>query len=82
MDISVVIPLYNEEESLSELVDWIRRVMEDHSFSYEVLLVDNYKNINKYESKNITYDVLGNRPVIQPYWNNRIRVYQSFDFKV
>jgi len=40
MDISVVIPLYNEEESLSELVDWIRRVMEDHSFSYEVLLVD------------------------------------------
>jgi glycosyltransferase involved in cell wall biosynthesis len=40
MDISVVIPLYNEEESLPELTEWIRRVMNQHQFSYEILLVD------------------------------------------
>ncbi|QBQ41605.1 glycosyltransferase [Sphingobacterium psychroaquaticum] len=40
MDISVVIPLYNEEESLPELTDWIRRVMNQHNFSYEIVLVD------------------------------------------
>lgn len=40
MDISVVVPLYNEEESLPELTDWIRRVMLKHGFSYEIILVD------------------------------------------
>ena len=40
MDISVVIPLLNEEESLPELTSWIDRVMKAGSFSYEVLLVD------------------------------------------
>lgn len=40
MDISVVIPLYNEAESLPELTEWIRRVMEQHGFSYEIILVD------------------------------------------
>ncbi|MBE8720734.1 glycosyltransferase family 2 protein [Sphingobacterium pedocola] len=40
MDISVVIPLYNEAESLPELTAWIQRVMEQHSFSYEIILVD------------------------------------------
>ncbi len=40
MDISVVIPLYNEEESLPELTDWISRVMDKHGFSYEILFVD------------------------------------------
>ena len=40
MDISVVIPLYNEEESLPELEAWIRRVMEANQFSYEILFVD------------------------------------------
>jgi len=40
MDISVVIPLYNEAESLPELTAWIRRVMDDHGFSYEVILID------------------------------------------
>jgi glycosyltransferase involved in cell wall biosynthesis len=38
--ISVVIPLFNEEESLPELCTWISRVMNDHGFTYEVLLVD------------------------------------------
>lgn len=40
MDISVVIPLYNEEESLPELHAWIKRVMDAHGFSYEVIFVD------------------------------------------
>jgi len=44
MDISVVIPLYNEEESLPELTDWIRKVMLDHNFSYEIILVDDGSN--------------------------------------
>lgn len=40
MDISVVIPLYNEEESLPELFQWIKRVMEANQFTYEVLFVN------------------------------------------
>lgn len=40
MDISVIIPLFNEAESLPELCAWIARVMEENSFSYEVLMVD------------------------------------------
>ncbi len=40
MDISVVIPLYNEEESLPELEAWLRRVMEQSGFSYEILFID------------------------------------------
>ncbi len=40
MDISVVVPLYNEEESLPELVAWIDRVMRDHGYTYELLMVD------------------------------------------
>ncbi|MDR3286257.1 MAG: glycosyltransferase family 2 protein [Prevotellaceae bacterium] len=40
MDISVVIPLYNEEESLPELVEWIERVMNENNFSFEIILVD------------------------------------------
>ena len=40
MDISVVIPLYNEAESLPELFAWIKRVMQENNFSYEVIFVD------------------------------------------
>ena len=40
MDISVVIPLYNEAESLPELEAWIRRVMEEHGFSYEIIFIN------------------------------------------
>jgi glycosyltransferase involved in cell wall biosynthesis len=40
MDISVIVPLLNEEESLPELVAWIIRVMAANQFSYEVILVD------------------------------------------
>ena len=40
MDISVVVPLYDEVESLPELTSWISRVMDENSFSYEIILVD------------------------------------------
>ncbi len=40
MDISVIIPLYNEEESLPELFAWIKRVMKENGFSYEVIFVN------------------------------------------
>ena len=39
-DLSIVIPLFNEEESLPELHEWIVRVMHQHNFSYEVIFVD------------------------------------------
>ena len=40
MDISVIVPLYNEEESLPELFAWIERVMKEHGFTYEVIFVN------------------------------------------
>ncbi|MBO7258581.1 MAG: glycosyltransferase family 2 protein [Paludibacteraceae bacterium] len=40
MDISVVVPLYNEEESLPALYEWIRRVMDEHGYAWEVVFVD------------------------------------------
>ncbi|MCR5818467.1 MAG: glycosyltransferase family 2 protein [Prevotella sp.] len=39
MDISVIIPLYNEEESIGELFKWIERVMDENHFSYEVIFI-------------------------------------------
>ncbi|WP_372644212.1 glycosyltransferase family 2 protein [Ancylomarina sp.] len=49
MDISVVIPLYNEDESLPELLAWIDRVMKEQSFSYEVILVDDGSKDNSWD---------------------------------
>lgn len=40
MDISIVVPLYNEEESLPELTSWIDKVMTENNFTYELLFVD------------------------------------------
>ena len=40
LDVSVVVPLYNEEESLPELVAWIDRVAKEHKLSYEVIMID------------------------------------------
>ena len=40
MDISIIIPLFNEEESLPELFGWIERVMEETGFSYEVIFIN------------------------------------------
>ncbi len=44
MDISIVVPLYNEEESLPELMAWIDKVMSENKFSYEVVFVDDGSN--------------------------------------
>lgn len=41
MDISVIVPLYNEDESLEKLQSWIANVMDAHKFSYEILFVNN-----------------------------------------
>ncbi len=49
MDISVVVPLYNEEESLPELCAWIKRVMDENNFSYEVILVDDGSKDNSWQ---------------------------------
>ena len=40
LDISVVVPLYNEEESLPELVQWIDRVCKSEGLTYEIIMVD------------------------------------------
>jgi glycosyltransferase involved in cell wall biosynthesis len=50
MDISVVIPLLNEEESLPELEAWIRRVMEEQGFSYEIILIDDGSTDNSWRT--------------------------------
>ena len=49
MDISVVIPLYNEAESLPELFTWIERVMKEHNFSYEVIFINDGSTDNSWE---------------------------------
>ncbi len=49
MDISVVVPLYNEDESLKELNDWIVRVMQSNHFSYEIIYVDDGSTDNSWE---------------------------------
>jgi glycosyltransferase involved in cell wall biosynthesis len=48
VDISVVIPLFNEEESLPELCEWIARVMTQNNFSYEVILIDDGSKDNSW----------------------------------
>ena len=40
MDISIVVPLYNEDESLPKLFEWIERVMNENKYSYEVIFVN------------------------------------------
>jgi glycosyltransferase involved in cell wall biosynthesis len=49
MDISVVIPLLNEEESLKELHDWIVRVMKENRFDYEIIFIDDGSSDNSWK---------------------------------
>ena len=49
MNLSIVIPLYNEEESLPELCDWIRNVCSQHQLSYEIVLVDDGSTDNSWQ---------------------------------
>ena len=48
MDISLVIPLLNEEESLPELSAWIKKVMDENNYSYEIIYVDDGSTDNSW----------------------------------
>ncbi|NNE25586.1 MAG: glycosyltransferase family 2 protein [Saprospiraceae bacterium] len=48
MDLSVVIPLFNEEESISELVSWIGRVVSENDLTYEIVIVDDGSTDNSW----------------------------------
>ncbi len=48
IDITVIVPLINEEESLPELAEWIERVMRENNFSYEVLMMDDGSTDNSW----------------------------------
>lgn len=49
MDLSIVIPLIDEAESLPELTAWIERVMNEHQYSYEIIFVDDGSSDNSWE---------------------------------
>jgi len=49
MDISVVISLYNEDESLTELIAWISKVMQENNFTYEVIMIDDGSTDNSWK---------------------------------
>ncbi|MCQ2297168.1 MAG: glycosyltransferase family 2 protein [Bacteroidales bacterium] len=49
MDISIVVPLFNEDESLPHLAEWIDRVMAENNFSYEVVMVDDGSKDNSWK---------------------------------
>ncbi len=49
MQLSIVIPLYNEDESLPELCEWIARVVNTHKLTYEIILVDDGSTDNSWE---------------------------------
>jgi len=48
MDLSIVIPLYNEDESLPELSAWIQKVMQENNFTYEIILIDDGSTDNSW----------------------------------
>lgn len=49
MDVSIVVPLFNEEESLPELEAWIRKVMEEHNLTYQIVMVDDGSSDNSWK---------------------------------
>ena len=49
MDISVIIPLYNEAESLPELTAWIERVMKEHGYTYEIIFINDGSTDNSWD---------------------------------
>jgi len=62
MDLSIVVPLYNEEESLPELCEWIGRVCNDNDLSYEIILVDDGSIDGSWK---VIQDLRSNNPTIK-----------------
>ncbi|MBD5241536.1 MAG: glycosyltransferase family 2 protein [Barnesiella sp.] len=62
MDISVIVPLYNEAESLPELEQWIARVMKENSFTYEIIFVNDGSTDNSWE---VIRELSQNNPVVK-----------------
>ena len=51
MDISVIIPLYNEAESLPDLYAWIKRVMSANDFTHEIIFINLFNSLKKLRIK-------------------------------
>lgn len=62
IQISVVVPLYNEEESLPELASWIKKVMDANGFTYEIIFVDDGSNDRSWE---VIQELSKNNPFIK-----------------
>ena len=62
MDISVVIPLLNESESLPELETWIQRVMDENNFTYEIIFIDDGSSDNSWC---VIHDLKRNNPSVK-----------------
>lgn len=62
MQISVVVPLFNEEESLPELAAWIRRIVEANHFSYEIIFVDDGSRDNSWK---VILDLAAKNPLVK-----------------
>ena len=58
MDLSIIIPLFNEEESLPELSEWIVRVMHTNNYTYEVIMVDDGSTDNSW---NVIENIIADR---------------------
>ncbi len=68
MDISVIIPLYNEEESLPELAVWIDKVMMENHFSYEIVMIDDGSKDNSWQ---VVEELKSKNPLIKGIKFNR-----------
>ncbi len=62
IDISIVVPLYNEEESLPELAEWIERVCNEHGYSHEVIMVDDGSTDDSWK---VVEELAGQYPAIK-----------------
>ncbi|MDA3779006.1 MAG: glycosyltransferase family 2 protein [Bacteroidales bacterium] len=57
MDISIIVPLYNEDESLPELASWIEQVVNKHNYTFEIIMLDDGSNDNSWKViKNLTLE--------------------------
>ena len=62
MDLSVIVPLYNEAESLPELEAWIKRVMDENNYTYEIIMVDDGSTDNSWK---VIQQLHGKNPLVK-----------------